>query len=115
MAGSKIDLDNGSFEARSEQGRVFISGGENDTYFNISIPSNEDDIAYTNPLFLLNNNDYYLKSANYIENKIIKDSTETYNTYIQGNKPVVTISTIVAVSKDGKVFETDNAIKPVIK
>ena len=115
MSGSKLNLNNGSFEARSEQGRIFISGGENDTYFNISIPSNEDDITYTNPLFLLDTNNYYLKSADYEENEIIKDSSKTYNTYKQSTNSIVSITPIVAVSKDGRVFKTKGPIdEPVL-
>lgn len=100
--GSKLDLQNGSFDVRSEKGRVFISGGNNDTYFNISIPSNDNDITYSNPLFLLDKDDYYLKSSNYIENEIIKikNEEESYNTYVDEN------NAIVALSPAGEVYTT---------
>ena len=39
-----------------------------------------NDKAYANSLFLLNNNNYYLKSKDYIENEYVKIGG--YNTYV---------------------------------
>ena len=71
----------------------------------MAVPQDENDKAYANSLFLLDDDNYYLKSKNYLENEYIKIGG--YNTYKQPDNPIVNISNIVAISPDGKVWKTD--------
>ena len=102
--GTKLDLGNGTLDIRSEKSQFLVSGSGS-PYFKMAVPQNENDKAYANSLFLLDNNNYYLKSKNYLENEYIKIGG--YNTYKQPNNPIVNISNIVAISPDGKVWKTD--------
>lgn len=99
--GAKLDLANGNLDIRSKKGRIYASG-DGDPYFKISIPSDSSDQAYANNLFLISNNEYYLKSQNYTESIYIK--VGGYNTYRQPSNPIVNISSIVAISPAGDVY-----------
>lgn len=94
-AGSYLDLSKGIFNVKSEAGEVYLSGGditnEDSEYFRISVPrpseeSEEDFVVYDNHLFLLNNNNYYLKSQEYgnpsVKQAICSDDNKKYNTYL---------------------------------
>jgi hypothetical protein len=82
MSGSKLDLMNGTFDARSSKGQVVISG-YGAPYFKIGIPIGEKDVSYSNSLFLLDDENYYLKSSTYNEVIFIKtNDSYKYNTYI---------------------------------
>ena len=102
MNGTKLDLANGNLDIRSNKGHIYASGSGN-PYFKIGIPSNDSDQAYANNLFLISDDDYYLKSQSYIENEYIK--VNGYNTYKQPDKPIVDISSIVAISPAGDVYK----------
>ena len=110
MTGTKLNLDNGELNIKSEQSNILISGSGS-PYFKISIPLNDSDITYSNPLFLLDNNDYYLKSKTYIESDFYKTKDDKkYNIYIQPEKSIVDISETVAVSPSGDVYKVNNNI-----
>lgn len=105
-SGAKLDLMNGNFDARSSQGQVIISG-QGSPYFKIGIPSNASDISYSNSLFLLDDDNYYLKSSTYNEVTFIKtNDSYKYNTYKQSANSIVNISTYVAVAPNGTVYST---------
>lgn len=102
MNGTKLDLANGDLDIRSSKGHIYASGSGN-PYFKIGIPSNDSDQAYANNLFLISDNDYYLKSQSYVENEYIK--VNGYNTYKQPDNSIVDISSIVAISPAGNVYK----------
>lgn len=106
-SGTKLDLTDGTLDIRSQNSQFLIScdGSNEKPYFKIAIPLDSNDKAYANSLFLLNNNNYYLKSKDYIENEYVKIGG--YNTYIQPNNPIVDISNIVAISPNGNVYKTN--------
>ena len=99
--GSRLDLNNGNLDIRSPYGKVIISGGyaggQATPYFSIAVPTSETTSSgdYSNQLFYLDGDEYYLKSKDYIETEFIK--IEGYDTYrdTQGN--------IVAVSNDASL------------
>lgn len=105
-SGSKLDLSNGNYDARSSKGQVLISGSGS-PYFKIGIPSNTSDVSYSNSLFLLDNDNYYLKSSTYNETSFIKtNDSYAYNTYKQPSNSIVKISDYVAISPSGTVYST---------
>ena len=73
----------------------------------MGIPSNNSDVVYSNALFLLDDDNYYLKSKNYIETEYIKIGG--YNTYKQPDNPIVDISSIVAIDNNGNVYRTNGS------
>ena len=105
--GSKLNLSDGTLEIRSAKSQFLISG-KGSPYFKMGIPLDDNDAAYANSLFYLDDNDYYLKSKSYQDNSYIK--VNGYNTYKQASSAVLTksglpsISDIVAISPNGDVY-----------
>lgn len=105
--GTRLDLANGTLDIRSTKSQFLISG-EEAPYFKIGIPLNSSDAVYSNNLFLIDDNNYYLKSADYIESTFIK--VGGYNTYKQPKNPIVNISSTVAIAPDGNVYSVNGTI-----
>lgn len=102
--GTKLNLGNGTLDIRSSKSQFLISG-DSSPYFKMGVPSNNSDMVYSNSLFLLDDENYYLKSKSYVETEYIKIGN--YNTYKQPSKPIVDISSIVAVDLKGNVYSTN--------
>ena len=105
--GTRLDLANGTLDIRSTKSQFLISG-EEAPYFKMGIPLNSSDAVYSNNLFLIDDNNYYLKSADYIESTFIK--VGGYNTYKQPKNPIVNISSTVAIAPDGNVYSVNGTI-----
>lgn len=101
--GTRIDLTDGYFEVKSPYGKVGISGGYSAgstiPYFEIATPVGGETAVgiYDNKLFYLDNDEYYLQSADYSSAQFI---------YVSGY-PTYTHPTdgIIAIKTDGTIWQ----------
>ena len=105
--GTVLDLAEGNLDIRSAKSQIYISGNNDKElpYFKIGIPNNNSDKTYANTLFLIDETNYYLKSANYNESTFHKIGG--FNSYKQPSSPIVNISSVVAIAPNGDVYKTD--------
>ncbi len=116
----KLDLTNGLLDIKSpelqfkvETNPGMLSGTERIPYFKIGIPTNEKDIAYSNSLFYLSNEQYYLKSKDY--NEAVFITVNNKNTYFNPNDKTKILYVIEEDSTDagGKnvyIVNQDNSL-----